>query len=328
MVAINITISESLDQVISGIPRTVSLTSSVISSIFYTLDGSDPTLFSSIYVGPIVMPTDKTSVTLKLFASNGEIESAILTEVYKTNIINNTRFSRSATDATPSAISNDLYPFGTNLFNENVHFLNNSNAGSTVNDSAKNQIPNGFDSDENPSIFSNQELTSENYNLVFSTTDDENQPVNEIGNFSPIVSPNVDNDPPEQTNQFTKLFNPRALVIFQDVTNEDLSEPPVINRSFFSLNANDSFSDGATRTATGLESPPLTGSFVRSEYNPRDNTITYYYRDSQTNRWIISKTPYQSGGFDGNLSTIALGNKEPGSRFVFTWNPFRNRVLF
>jgi hypothetical protein len=74
--------------------------------------------------------------------------------------------------------------------------------------------------------------------------------------------------------------------------------------------------------------PANSGSFVRSEYNPRDNTMTYYYFDSWSNRWIISKNPYTpTGGYDGNLSAIPL-SKTKGSRFVFEWRVFPRRVLF
>jgi hypothetical protein len=77
-----------------------------------------------------------------------------------------------------------------------------------------------------------------------------------------------------------------------------------------------------------LDAPPVSGSFVRSEFNPRDNTITYYYRDNIANKWIISKTPYVSNGtYDGNLSGI-YSSSSRGSGYVYKWVPFINRILF
>jgi hypothetical protein len=53
--------------------------------------------------------------------------------------------------------------------------------------------------------------------------------------------------------------------------------------------------------------------------------MTYYYRDSASNQWIIATTPFvPNGNFDGNLSNmpVAWGGK------VIEWIPFQRRVLF
>ncbi len=59
MATISIIIEESEAEVVSGIPKTVSITTNVPATIFYTLDGSDPNLFSTIYMSPIFLPVDK-----------------------------------------------------------------------------------------------------------------------------------------------------------------------------------------------------------------------------------------------------------------------------
>ena len=119
------------------------------------------------------------------------------------------------------------------------------------------------------------------------------------------------------------------MVIFQDFTNDDPNDPPQINRQFFTLENPEKARDGNHYFNSGLDSPPVTGSFLRSHFNPRDNTITYYYLDTIANKWIISKTPYKpTGSFDGNLGGMIISNKSPGSKYIFEWLPFTRRVLF
>jgi Chitobiase/beta-hexosaminidase C-terminal domain len=326
MVAINITITESKEQIVSGIPRRIFLSSNIIATIFYTIDGSDPDTSSEIYLGSIVSPNY--NFTLKVFASNGSVNSPIITETYATSIVNNTRLPRAAVDGDPSQIFEDLYPFGTNAPQPELPYLNPSKAGVTVNDPTKEQFSNAFDADGYATTFTNLPFNSENYSILYSEKNARGETGPNIGTIPAKVTSTPVKTIPEQSNQFSKLFDPRALVIFQDLTKENPNDPPVINKEFFSLEG-DHARDGMNRFTSGLDSEPLTGSFIRSHHNPRDNTITYYYRDSRTNRWIISKSAYiPNGTFDGNLSTSIIGNRKPGSRFIFTWNPYRGRFLF
>lgn len=326
MTVISLTITESTEQVVSGIPKTITITSSIPSSILYTLDGSTPTLFSNIYIGTIFLPFDQLSVTLSVFATNGAVSSPVIINTYTTNILDNTRLAHSATDAQANASIPDLYPFGTNPLQPTANYLNPGDAGINVNDPSLPTISSGFDSNSNPALFTNKQFTTENYDIVYTTKDAIGQPI--IGNLPATVK--IDNEivAPEETEQFTSFFDPRALVIFQDFSKDDPNDPIHINRQFFVLENSERSRDGNAFYTSGLDAPSANGSFLRSHYNPRDNTITYYYLDTWTNRWIISKTPYQpTGTFDGNLSGIRSSNK-PGAGFVFEWLPFTRRILF
>ena len=88
MSVINVTITVSTDQVVSGIPKTVSISTNVPATIFYTLDGTTPTLFSSIYTSPIFLPYTPLSVILNVMATNGTDSSPVITETYQTDIVN------------------------------------------------------------------------------------------------------------------------------------------------------------------------------------------------------------------------------------------------
>lgn len=354
MAVISVTITQSSEQVVAGIPKTVSISTNIPATIFYTLDGTDPNLFSTIYTGPIFLPFNQLLVTLKVLATNGTDSSPIVTEQYMTDMVDsNARLPHSGTTAHAGSIIPDRYPFGNPPFQPKQGFTNPALAGpydGAVNDPSKPTIPNGFDGQGNPTDFTNQPYDTLNYQIVYTDRDAEGaQGTGLIGRG--ISGPGIGNIPgevtlpspsdvqpdpgqtsqqgPEFTSQFTATFDPRAMVIFQDFTQEDPNDPPQINRQFFSLENPERARDGTFYYNTGQDSTaPPSGTFITAKVNPRTNTITHYYRDSWSNRWIISTAPYQPNGtFDGNMAQQAMGFKS-GAGQVFEWLPFTRRVLF
>jgi hypothetical protein len=328
MAVISVSITESDEQIVSDIPKSVSISTNIPATIFYTLDGSEPNLFSSIYTGVLFLPYDSLSVTLKILATNGIDSSLVISETYETSILDNTRLPHSSTSAEAESSIPGLYPFGTNPIEPNTTYLSPGDAGITVNNSDLPSTPTGFDGDGYDTGYTNEPYTIENYSIVYSTTNAQGEKTPGVGNLpgtSTILSePAI----PEYTSQFTTTFDPRAFVIFQDFEKENPEDPPHINRQFFTLEDPNKARDGNHYYTSGLDAPPVNGTFLRSHYNPRDNTMTYYYLDTWTNKWIISKTPYKpTGSFNGNLSGIAL-SKQKGAGFVFEWRPFARRVLF
>jgi len=330
MAVISVTITESAEQIVAGIPKTVSLETNVPAMIFYTLDGSIPTLFSTIYTGPIFLPVSSLSVTLSVLASNGMDSSPIVSETYITNMLGNTRLPHSGTTAQPNdASAVDLYPFGTPPTEPTGTFTSPGDVGVTIDDPSLPTIPTGFDGNLNATGFTNQPYTIENYQIVYSTTDSSGQTGLGIGSLPASARIKLEDPIPETSQQFSTTFDPKAFVIFQDFDAENPNDPPQINRQFFSLEDPNKARDGNYYFNSGLDSPPVSGSFLRSHYNPRDNTINYYYLDSWTNKWIISKQQFKpNGNFDGNLAAVPIGSREPGSKYVFQWLPFARRVLF
>lgn len=328
MAVISVAIIASEEQVVAGIPRTVALTANVASSIFYTLDGTTPTLFSTIYTSPIVMPTGKLSVTLKVMASNGSLTSPILTETYITNMTlgTNARLPHSATDAAPGQNLPDLYPYGTNPIEPTSTYLSTGDAGITVFDPSKPSVPNGFDGAGNPTGFTNEPYDITNYSIKYSTTNAIGESGYGIGNLPANSTVLLPPEVPETTNQNSNTFDPKAFVIYQDASKENPNDPPHINRQFFMLEDPEKARDGNHFLTSGLDAPPVNGSFVNSHYNPRTNQITYYYFDSWSNRWIISTQPYSPNPQVSNgLMPVMSGRN---SSRVFEWLPFARRVLF
>lgn len=337
MVVISVTVTASSEEVVSGIPKTVSISTNVPATIFYTLDGSQPTLYSTMYVGPIFLPYAKFVVVLNVLATDGVNFSPIITETYQTNIVDsNARLPHAATTARAAHISPPDYPFGTPPFEPKQEYLNPADSGVTVYDPSKPAIPGGYTADGYPTLYTNQPWNVLNYQIPYSTTNAEGETGPGIGTIpGRVYYPNqlANGLPPaydgEETQQFTTTFNPRALVIFQDFSQENPEDPPQINRANFTLENVERARDGVYYFNSGPDgAPPPSGTFIKQHYNPRTNEMTYYYRDSWSNQWIISTAPFvPNGPFNGNLShvPIAWGGK------VFEWpNPAagRYRTLF
>jgi hypothetical protein len=327
MAVINITVTESVEQIVSGIPRTIGITTNIPATIFYTLDGTTPTLFSDMYIDTIVMPRDKLSIILNILATNGVDTAPILTETYATNMLNNARLGHSATTAEAGESIPPLYPFGTPDTQPTGQFLNPGDAGVTVDNPALPSTATGFDGQGNPVGFTNNPYDLVNYNIIYPTRDAEGQPIPLVGTLPGNVTVNPVIAPPNETEQFSALFDPRAFVIFQDSTKENPDDPPNINRMHFTLEDAERARDGNAYFNTGLDAPPVSGTFLRSHYNARTNMMTYYYLDTWTNKWIISTQPFvPNKNVSNNLSGVMASAR--GSNKVFEWIPFTRRVLF
>lgn len=329
MAVISVTVTASPEQIVAGIPKTVSISTNIPAMIFYTLDGTDPTLFSTIYTSAIFLPVNQLLVTLKILASNGTDFSPIVVEQYMTDMVDsNARLPHAATTAQAASAAPDRYPFGTPPYQPNQGYLNPALSGVTVYDPSQPATPTGFGADGYPTGYTNAPYNIENYQIEYSTTDREGQTGLGIGTLPAQVTVTPPTPAPETSQQFTSTFDPRAFVIFQDFSKEDPNDPPQINRQFFTLEDPEKARDGNFYFNTGQDNAPVSGSFLRAHYNPRTNQITHYYRDSWTNKWIISTAPYvPTGSYDGNLAA-SMKMAGGGAGVVFEWLPFTRRVLF
>jgi hypothetical protein len=328
MVVISVSIIESSEQLIAGFPKSVSLSANVPSTIFYTTDGSDPTTLSSVYTTPIALPTDVLEYKLKVFATNGSDNSPVITADYSTNIIDNTRLPHAGSGTAAENTPISLYPYGSNSPAPYFDYLNNATTGTTVLSPSLPIIPYGFDAMGN-AVGANK--PSDDYMNVYSTTDYQNKSYNGVGNLPGTVTvigrrSALDHDG-EESSRSSRFFNAKAMVVFQDSTNEDPSNPVQINPQMFSMENLEITKDGSPLRSSGLDSATITGSFLRSHYNPRTQMITSYYRCSSTNRWIISTFPYESKPDQNNYSSMVFGKHDQGVGRVYTWNLFRYRTL-
>lgn len=340
MAIISIMISPSAEQVQPGIPATITLSTNVPATIFYTLDGSVPNTYSPVYVAPIIMPEGPLSVTLSVNATDGVDNSATVVQVYTTNpdqlpTASGARLPHSATSNLGNAANfNSLFPFGENGPNPNFQYLNPGDSGYTVNNEALPSTPSGFDGQGNPAGFTNQPLSYYEFQEVYSTLNWLNEEWPGVGNLPATTDTIASNYPvqyrPELSSTADKIFNPKALVIYQDSTTEDPTNPVIINRPYMSLENPETVRDGNLLYNSTLDSPPTMGGFVNRYYNARTNMITYYYYDNTVGRWIISTTPYSPTQNVGALYNVVFGrnSEQGGGSKYFKWYPFLYRTRF
>lgn len=323
MAVITLIFTESATQTVAGIPKNITIEANIPSMIFYTFDGTTPTTLSALYVGPITLPTNNSSVNIKVYATNGTDESAVISETYSNDISQMRRPHAGTTDSAVDRAYEDRFPFGSYSPNVNVHY--NSSGGGVIDDPAIANINDGYDGEGG--LVGGTDDILENYEVIYSETNRIGEYARGIGTLPGTISIKV---PESQTvtsspNSWDKFFNPKSLVIYQD-SSQTPYDPNIsqLNKQYFYSNKS---SDGAFQRNTGGESGGITGGFIRSQYNHQDQTMTYYYRDQESGRWIISREKFAPTNPNiGNLSTIVM-SRNSGCGLVFKWIPFLSRHL-
>lgn len=329
MAVLAITIEESDLQTLAGIPNYIVLTTNVPATVFFTLDGTDPTTSSEMAVGQIPLPTDNPSVILKMFATDGTTTCPIVTNVFSHNIVPNRNAHDKISGLTTSGPNGpDPFPFGINSPVQPVTYGNTG--GITVDSPEIDGIPDGFDGTATGTSSNETDEPLAAYDFEYSETDSIGERGPGIGTLPAQVTVVIPPPSADYSEANSAIFDPKALVIFQDGTKppED-PDQSLLNRPFFNLENPEFARDGIMYNTTAFEGAIPNGSFLRPHFNPRDNTYTFYYRDSLTNRWIISKEPYKPKNPDaGALYKVVMPiRKKNGIGKIFKWIPFRRRVL-
>jgi len=335
MTVISITITPSLQTVLPDLPALITISTNIPAIIFYTLDGETPNTDSPVYVAPIVMP-ELLSVTLSVVATNGNNTSDVVVQTYTADasqiktIVGDRLPHATVQNLDCNASNNSLFPFGSNSPIPNVEYGNPGNAGTTVyNQSLPTAVSQGFDGAGNPAVFTNKPKEFYQFNEIYSTTNYEGEILPGTGNL-PAPVQIIGSQYPQGYNQTSsstadKLFDPRALVIYDDSTTADPTNPALIMRQNFSLQDNETYRDGALFYGAALDQTTTTAVFVNRAYNSRTNMVTNSYFDSTMNRWVFTSSPYQptTPGL-GNLSRMVFGRGEAGNKvFSWKWGYFR-----
>lgn len=288
----SIKITESTQELIKGVPRTVTISSSIPAVVFYDFDKT-ATASSNVYMNKIHMPT-RTPINLSLFVSNG-FDTFQVSYQYRSAFI-----TAEDVPAETNQYNHNPYPFG-DINSAGVPGLPGaflSSAGeplSTPFDTTGYST--GFDADGYATGFTNKPYNFSNYTIKGEYYNKNGQPVIGVG-FVPakskILQPSA---VPVVAKTSDLFFDPRAFVIYQNSSTDDPDKPPEIMKQHFFLplySHNSDIKDFKKYYRTGDESFN-TGSFVRQYFNPKDNTLTYCYHDSRSNRWIFSTEKYVPG---------------------------------
>jgi hypothetical protein len=320
---ISLTLTQSAHETLRGIPDTITVSTNIPAVVFFTIDGTLPNTNSSVYVSPIRLPSSLSQVTLNVLATDGTNTSSVVSQTFTGDLSSVVNFSGGAKfpQATQASIGNSangnsLFPFGTTNPGSNTQYTGVGSSANTIYDQSLPSVPNGYDESGNPASFSND-------------------PIDVFGAPPQIKDKNVSvigkNGPIEFVQEFSsnndKLFNPKALVIYHDASNTDLLTPTIINRPHFSLENPELIKDGILLSTHNLNSPTITGSFIKSHYNPNTGTMKTYYRDSAVNRWIISEWQYTPTEPSLNSFSNLVFGREPGSVHVYPWHLWMRRTL-
>lgn len=319
--AILITTIESPIQVLDGVPKTVELETDVPSMIFYTLDGTTPTESSEVYLGAITMPTNMPSVTLKVFATDG-LDIGDETFVYS---------SDRTSARLPRAKSQDLTRSTPSIWDSGgrVEYVYSQPAGYTVDKaSVEDTVFDGYGAD--PSIYpvrkSDHQIPI--YMIKYSETNERGDWGDNIGTL-PKVTKITKQPPPTQDSANSPTFDPKALVVFHDGTKPG-TEDYLAFRPYYEGEDLEKSQYGAKLTNVYMDGDTTcTGSLINYFYNPKDNTVNFYYYDNRRCRWIISKEPFRRTLNPNNIPPMTrLGGRRNGDMFVYKWITFgkANRI--
>ncbi len=234
-----LTLEESVEEYISGVPAYVEFSTSKPATVFYTLDGTTPDASSLIAVGRVYLPTDGGSVSLKAMAISSEDSSAILEEEYSTD----------STDLSgPRHIGDEgiiILPYG-------------EDAVETL----------SVDSDGGPSQTS--AISFEDLDIKASSVDSDGVQT-EGGKTSvsfinfPSVLSSDDSFSVSYVNDNAE-FDPKAKFIIMDGSTDELAENQVVkivNRTYSTFGPTTKFYD----ERLGEKEPIVTGNYVNSFYN-------------------------------------------------------------
>lgn len=286
MTVVTLTFTGSAEEITSGIPKTMSIESNVPSTVYFTLDGTTPTIDSPIYIDTFDFPTNTTSVTLSAFGVDAlDNAGPILTQVF-------------AADTTRITVTRNVGLEGIVV----------DRAGTGLN------IVAGYDADgevnsylDIPEIDLGIVHSVQGYlglapgtavTITFPTPSQTSYPWDDT--FVPFSTPEIG-----------QFFNPYARTIVID--NRIHNDINIIPRPYGSLNNVYTEFGGFRIRNPADDATYVSGGFVRRFYDARKNVMVSYYFDHNEGRYVKNIQEFPSGVpniFPGNLGT---------SPFVFKW---------
>jgi hypothetical protein len=318
---ISLIVTESDLEKIAGIPVYVTVETNIPSTIFYTLDGSEPTTSSSVYIDKITLPTNISKIILKIFATNGISNSSIFSKIYSHSFVGVDPGSAIVSNYNQYRTGTNYAPFGDML--QDIPAVFGPAAGLIIDDA---NIPNTLDGyNASGQRVGSIDETAKNLNFIYSETDGKGNVGRGIGtvSYATIREPEA---APDQSSVNNKLFNPKAKIIFQSYEDTENQDIALINRSQFTLIDPEKF-NGGSQYYYNPGTLQTTGGALRQHFNPKDSTITYYYFDSSSLRWIISKEKFLPS-ISTNYSNVIPVSRTSGTGLVFKWYPFfRSRII-
>lgn len=277
--SILLSIEESEDQVVSGIPKFVTISASEEAIIYYTFDGSDPDENSFVASGKIYLPTNTNSFTLKYSAFYQDSFSEVYEEEYAT-VFEKTNTSRRGGED------------GIDIFEGTESIMEYYNSEGEKIESSK--VP-----------FEDLEIKTSRY-------DNKGNFVDSTKSFINFVDRNPGPSYSVKSSTSDINFDRHANFIVVDGSSEEAMEAQVVqvvNRPYGNLSERSSvYIENYNK-----ESSYIGGNLVSYVYNGHTGDIVFYYYDSRENRWI--KSIQKTGKKTFDFSRVSRS----GNRMVFHW---------
>lgn len=279
-----LTFTASEEEISSGIPRSITIEANIPSTIYFTIDGTTPTINSPIYVDPIEVPTGINSLTLSAFGIDGDNEvGPTLTQFFAPNT---TRITVSRLIGA-EGFAIDRADFG-------------------------DDISTGFDADGAEARF--VDVDPSTLNIIHSSRGFEgltNGIAVSVNIPAPSETPSLldDNFQPFSTPQQAEFFNPYAKMILID--NREDNDIQLMPRPYGSLS--DVYREFGGKRLRDTEACYVSGGFVRRFYDAKNRVMASYYFDHNENRYIknIQELP-------NNIPNVYFSNMT-GMPLIFRW---------
>lgn len=300
MAIITISLTAFAPYFIDGIPRQIELETNIPAIIAYTLDGTEPTLSSSIYTDPIIMPTEN-SVRVRVLAVSGT-DTGTLDTTFGPDI-SKLYFPRRSQDVGGMGVVIDAYGFPVVL-----------------------QDGYGADADGNVNVVvrrSDYEL--EDLEIKYSSTGTDGYgTLIRLGPYPPeFWEDHAVEEEASSPNDSNVFFNPRSLYIVIDGRVADgYSDESVymINRNIFGTMDDVKYMNGKNFFTP---TPIVSGGLARTCINYETGLRVSYYWDAIECRWIKSIQT-----FDTTKLPEGIGmRRQIGPGLVVPWIFGRRSIL-
>ena len=275
MTVVTLTFTASDEEIVSGIPRYMTIESNVPATIHFTLDGTVPTENSPIYVDTFEMPDNENSVTLSAFGIDFDgYYGPTLTQTF-------------SPDTTRIDVTRHVGYEGL-VVDRYVDLAD---------------IPYGYDSDGDINAVTDlndlESITQRSERGRLGIADGTRV---EILVPDPVDTPNPfdDNFVAFSTNENAQFFNPYAkTIVIDDRLDNDIR---IINRPWGSIRKTMSRNLWGMQEVGGTDETYISGGFVKTFYSTKHNTMVSYYFDQNELRTVksIQNLPENIPGINDN----------------------------
>lgn len=276
----------SKEEILAGVPRYLQIVSNIPATIYYTLDGTTPTLDSPIYTGTITMPVD----------------DLVVVSAFGIDSLNNNS------------------PVITQIFGPFFYGINKGSEGIVVDGPIiplSEKIIDGYNADSKPIRF--LDIPRIELQLVHSHVGFDGAGRGDATNIlepTEIQEPGLIEDQDWvifTTTEKAQFFNPYAKNIIIDGRKDN--EVFFLNRPFGTMRNDKKFDGGKNYRISGLDDNYISGGFTNHFYDKEKKILVSYYRDTNSLTMVKSIQPYV-------VNRVGVGPQRfYGMPLVFQWLP-------